>query len=128
MEKTGDIVIVNPKDCHTNTIGNEAKIKERSDVEDKAIRSACRCELSNTIITLGEDNVMDIIRVADIIHDEKMFRAGIDFILQNLQKFTQTEKWQNFMDDNTDCLKKVMKALLFKPTFYLDRAIIKEQS
>ena len=91
-------------------------------------RSTCRNDLAISVIELGPDNVMDIIRVADMINDEKMFRAGINFIVKNLQQFTETDKWKNFMDENSDCIKKVLKALLFKPCFYLDRAILKEDT
>ena len=91
-------------------------------------RSTCRNDLAISVIELGPDNVMDIIRVADMINDEKMFRAGINFIVKNLQQFTETDRWKNFLDENGDCIKKVLKALLFKPCFYLDRAILKDDT
>ena len=50
-----------------------------------AYRSTCCNDLAISVIELGPDNVMDIIRVADMINDEKMFRAGINFIVKNLQ-------------------------------------------
>ena len=42
-----------------------------------------KTNLESTVL-IGEDNVMDVIRVADLINDEKMFRAGIEFIKENL--------------------------------------------
>ena len=133
--KSGQIVLIDSKVSTIKTVHDLLysktgiqNISQEFDVEllkfahkydIQPLYRACSKVIKNSF---NQDNVMDILKAADLFNDNKLFKAAVEFVNENIKKnkmsmspvFTKTQKWKDFMDENKECALKVMKIIMFE--------------
>ena len=61
---------------------------------------------------INDDHVLEILEMAYYLNDVELFEAGIKYIKRHFQYFKQSEMWNFFVNENSECFKKVVEYLM----------------
>ena len=65
------------------------------------------------ISILNKDNLLDFIKAAYDISDEKMLKIGAKYFSRIKSDLKDSEEWKNFEDLNPKCMMKVYRSIVY---------------
>ena len=60
----------------------------------------------------NDGHVFEILEMAWYLDDDELLEAGIKYIKRHFQYFKQSEMWKSFVNENSECFKKVVEDVM----------------
>ena len=63
---------------------------------------------------ISKNNLFDMVIIADLENDYKLFKKISNFVAFKLQMFPEIPGWRQFIQNNPQCASKILNLIMFK--------------